>query len=147
MSLPPRRLPVVCLQCGVLLSLLSTVVISECTDEKLSPDQSQTSSRPGSLLSQDKSLSLRVPLGQSPRNVYSGQGKRENGNLGTWNDSSPEVEGNCSDPAHPRPNYNTSCEYVIAECSHKFHLFNYLELVYCKLVHIQVCQPVLHVYS
>lgn len=49
-----------------------------------------------------------------------------------------EAEGNCTRPRQPLPRYNTSCEFVQAECGRNIELFNYLGLVLCSLAKAQV---------
>ncbi len=136
-TLPLKRLLVIQFACGALLSLLLfTTVASQFTDERQPSLQIQSITaqpRP----SKEQPTRLKATLG-SPGNVWDQWRDTKEVHLRVWNGNSSDLEGSCSDPAHPKPKYNSSCEYVIAECSRKVHLINYLEFVYCELAHIQV---------
>ena len=55
-----------------------------------------------------------------------------------------ELRENCTDIHHPPDNYNSSCEYIQAECENKYELFNYLDLVMCKLSKAKVSLIILY---
>ncbi len=130
MSLLLGRLLVVGLTCGSLFGPLCA----------MAPDQ-EPSTLPQDILLEPalvpriQSLQLKVRH-QAPRDVVA-ESHDQNG-PGHIHSQTSELEGNCSDPAHPEPKYNSSCEYVLQECSIKVHLINYLELVYCKMAHVKV---------
>ena len=46
-------------------------------------------------------------------------------------------QDNCSDP-HDKGDYQSSCQFVLAECSKKSELINYLAFVVCDLPHLEV---------
>lgn len=47
-------------------------------------------------------------------------------------------EQNCTSPRQPGPEYNSTCEYVLAECTGQTKLVNYLSFVVCDLRVAQV---------
>lgn len=48
------------------------------------------------------------------------------------------INDNCTSLRNPEPHYNSSCELVHAECGEKTQLINYIALVLCDLIHVQV---------
>ena len=46
-------------------------------------------------------------------------------------------QDNCSNP-HDHGDYQNSCQFVLAECSKKSELINYLAFVVCDLPHLEV---------
>lgn len=83
----------------------------------------------------DKSFADSLPkptynVSQRPSNKF--QVYQSSLDLTLFNADDIELRENCSDIHHPPQNYS-SCEYVLKECDSKYELFNYLELVMCKL--------------
>lgn len=47
-------------------------------------------------------------------------------------------DDNCTHPTEPQPRYNSSCEFVHAECADKAELVDYLAFICCDLAVLQV---------
>ena len=72
----------------------------------------------------------------SPRRHLLSTYQLEDDNDGSGDDDGDDT--NCTNPRGQHNGYNDSCSFVLDNCGDTVQLFNYMELVLCRLRHVQV---------